>query len=232
MKKASLGFATQKQAIEAVRAIVNRYGLNAEFFDPLLQRLFVEQPYWQSPPGPTFTKFKWIKQELPNGATTERWFMAYAPETGWVSRSLNKAIKQQRFNVDSRLREMARFIVMPIVSAFRDRHPFCEYCDPSMPMPTKHVHHTVAMKEIVDQALALLTDADRLEIAEAYYDWKSREQFQLPADHKFVRHILDRHSEPGLLEAVCIEHHNTVHGKATHVQPISDGADEPIEPED
>ena len=218
MKKSSIGFATQKQATEAIRAIVSPRGLNEEFFDPLLQRLFVEQPYWQSPPGPAYTKFKWIKQTLPNGATTERWFTAYSIETGWESRSFNKAIKQQRFNIDDRLREMARFTVMPIVSAFRDDHPFCEYCDPSMPMQTKHVHHTVPMKEIVDEALALLTDADRLQIAKAYYNWKLMKQFQLPDNHKFVKYILARHAEPGLLEAVCIEHHNTAHGKATHVR--------------
>src|SRR5262245_53528778 len=90
-KKPSLGFPTQKEARVAIQAIVNQYGLEQEFFHPLLQRLFVEQCYWQEPPGPAFTKFKWSKHALASGATTERWFMCFDGER-WVERSWNKAI--------------------------------------------------------------------------------------------------------------------------------------------
>lgn len=216
-KKTSIGFATQKEARAAIRAIVNQYGLEQEFFDPLLQRLFVEQPYWQEPPGPAFTKFKWIKYTLPNGATTERWFTAYLPGGGWQGVSFNKAINRDYFDLDKILAIMARDVVTPIVSAYRDAHPFCEHCEDDFPERTAHVHHTIEMRYIIKQAIELLSDAERLEITESYRNGRGTiQQFRLSDEHKFVRYILDAHKCLDLLVALCRRHHNDAHGKETH----------------
>lgn len=208
-KKSSIGFATQKQAREAIRAIVHQYGLEQEFFHPLLQRLFIEQPYWQEPPGPTFTKFKWSKQTLPSGATTEKWFWCYDAELGmWIDRSWNRAIRREQPDPVRDLRVYARELVAPIVNAYRDAHPFCEHCKDGFPERTAHVHHTIAMKTITDGALALLTAADFAALTKLPIPVTSGCQ-------KFAQYILDAHCLD-ILVALCVRHHNDAHGKETH----------------
>src|SRR6516165_1336659 len=122
MAKPALGFPTIKALEQAVKEIVNQYPVNVEFFHPLLQKLFIERPYWCDPPGFTFTKFKWILYELPNGATTERWFTAFSPETGWRGPSWKKSVHGKKITLEDKLREFARWRSSPIVSIYLKEH--------------------------------------------------------------------------------------------------------------
>jgi hypothetical protein len=214
-KKSSLGFPTQKEAFAAVRAIVNQYGLEQEFFHPLIQRLFIEQPYWCDPPGPAFTKFKWTKHELPNGATTERWFMCFLER--WQERSWRKAIAGPP-SFDRWLQIIAREAIMPIVSAYRDTHPICEHCkSQGRIVMTAHVHHTVPMKQIVHDALSKLTAFEHAQLAAYFSDGGVNHNFSAFSSsfpqHEFISHVVWRHTVPGLLIALCVDHHYEVEGK-------------------
>jgi hypothetical protein len=215
-RKPSLGFPTQKEARAAIQAIVNQYGLEQEFFHPLIQRLFIEQPYWCNPPGPTFTKFKWRKHTLPNGATTERWFYCFDPKlNAWIPRSWNQAIIRKRRSAAARLREYARFhLTTPIVSEYRDAHPFCEHCKrEGRTTMTAHVHHTTNFSLIVDEALMFLT-AEDLAYIDEHPEFSEPALIELSEGGKsFVNHILQYHKQPGLLISLCIDHHYEVEGK-------------------
>jgi len=221
-KKPTLGFPTQKEARAAIQAIVNQYGLEQEFFHPLLQRLFLECCYWHEDLPCFFTKFKWTKHTLPNGATTERWFNCYSPEMGiWFDRSWNKALINKLDDPASDLRAYARFqLAMPIVSAYRDAHPFCEHCArEGRTVLTAHVHHTTPMKDIIARGLALLSADDLALVAELPIG------MSVPSV-KFIEHIREAHKQPGLLLALCVRHHNDAHGKKTHTSD-PDAYDDP-----
>jgi hypothetical protein len=215
MAKPSLGFSTQKAAREAIRRIVHQYGVDQEFFDPLLQRLFIERPYWCDPPGPTFIKFKWISQELPNGATTDRWMTGRLPDQTWMRISFNRAISGRRATLSEILGNWARDLASPIVSKYHDLHPFCEHC-PAYLTLSDHVHHTTPMADIIKVGIAKLTDAQKADILAQYANRFGVNSFVLPDSHPFSIHVLEQHQQRGLLVALCTRHHNSAHGKQTH----------------
>lgn len=220
MAKASLGYPTIKQAREVIRAIVDQYKVDEEFFHPLLQQLFIEQPYWCEPPGPKCTKFKWVWHKLPSGASTVRWFMAYCDESGWKGGgvvgwkglSWRRAVELDKFNLDAELKVVARDRASVIVNEYRKAHPWCEY--PDCGLEADHVHHVVPMKEIVAGGISLLDVSDRYRIQQTY-DWWSEKQFTLPDEHKFMQHLLKYHGSE-MLRSLCRTHHNDAHGKQTH----------------
>ena len=211
----------------AVRAIIgtpsNRtYAMNEEFFHPLLQRLFVEQPYWCDPPGPVCTKFKWVFRVLPYGATSEWQFMAYCDEpgwkkknggSGWKSVSWRKAVRRYKFNIIDELREVANARISMITARHRQVHRFCEHED--CVAWSEHVHHCkMTRKQIITEAIGEL-GAEDLAAIQAQYDWWQDTPFMLPDEHKFIQRILDHHG-PGTLRALCFKHHNDAHGHQTH----------------
>ena len=230
-RKRSLGFATIKEAQAAVRAIVGtpsspRYRLDEEFFHPLLQRLFIEQPYWCEPPGPVCTKFKWTHRVLPYGATTDWQFMAYSDEPGWKKKksgldagwksvSWRKAVGWYKFDIVKELKEVANHRISIFTAAHREAHRRCEH--EGCTSFADHVHHCVMPRlEIVAEALASMSDEDFDKVREMY-DWWSDAQFTLPDDHKFMQSVIARHG-PGTLRSLCRKHHNDAHGHQTHVQ--------------
>jgi len=225
--KRSLGFPTIKEAVAAVREIVGtpaspRYKLDEEFFHPLLQRLFIEQPYWCEPPGPRCTKFKWTTRVLAYGATTEWQFMAYCEEdgwkkanggNGWKSVSWRKAVRWYKFDIVKELREVADHRISILTATHREQFRFCE--QEGCTRFADHVHHCVmTRKEIVDEALADLSDEEFDKIRELY-DWFTDAVFALPDEHKFIQAIIARHG-PGTMRSLCRKHHNDAHGHQTH----------------
>ena len=229
--KPSLGFSSMKDAKAAVRAIVGtpanpKYKLNEEFFHPLLQRLFVEQPYWREPPGPVCTKFKWTVRLLPYGATSEWQFMAYSdepgwkkkkggPDAGWKSVSWRKAVDWYKFDIVKELKEVANHRISMFTAAHRAVNQYCEH--DGCTLLADHVHHCgMSRGDIVTEALASLSDEDFDRIRELY-DWWSDDMFMLPDDHKFMQSVIARHG-PGTLRSLCRRHHNDAHGHQTHVE--------------
>jgi hypothetical protein len=209
MSKPALGLSTQGKLRAAIKSIVNEHKVEEEFFHPLLQRLFIERPSNCDPPGPTFTKFKWTRKTLPNGAIIERWFMAFSEEYGWMGASYNKCIDGKKFNIVDELNDFARWRIMTIVSSYRNNHPFCEH--PECRERTEHIHHVTPMKVIVSDAIAILSEEDLKKCLELY-DRFSPDRYSLPDDHKFTSLILDRHGQ-GSLMALCIDHHYEIEGK-------------------
>ena len=227
--KPSLGFTSIKDAEAAVRAIVGtpakpRFKVGEEFFDPLLQRLFVEQPYWCDPPGPKCTKFKWVSHTLPYGATTDWWFMAYCDdpswkkpngERGWIGVSWRKAVQHYKFDIVTELKTIANTRISIITGVYREAHPMCEH--EGCTSYADHVHHDVwSREEIVLTALADLTEQEFIDI-KAQYDWWSEAQFMLPDEHKFIQSLLAAHAL-STLRSLCRRHHNDAHGHQTHVK--------------
>lgn len=211
-KKPCIGFPTQDAAREAIREIVWKYATHQEFFHPLVQQLFLERPYWCDPPGPRFLRFKWGSKPLPNGTPNDRHFMALSPTLGWVSVSFNKALAGKRMTPETVLANFARERVMSITTDYRARYPVCAHCD----RLASDVHHTVPIAQILREAMDPLT-ADQLdEIMDLYLTWRGIQSFTLPDEHPFTKVVLDYHRQPGILVALCKEHHNTAHGKKTH----------------
>jgi hypothetical protein len=218
-RRPSIGYPTITAAEAAIREIVSKYDVEQEFFHPLLQQLFIEQPYWCDPPGPVCTMFKWVLRELPTGASA-RWFMAYCDEAGWKGGdvvgwkgvSWKKAVRLFKFSIIDELKAVAQLRTSVLKNDYRKMHPYCEYAGCSK--LADHVHHVIAMKQIIAVALSSLTETDHVEVLNLY-DWTAESQFMLPDNHKFMRVLLDQH-KPGVLMSVCRRHHNDLEGKQTH----------------
>ena len=204
-----LGFKTKTACYQAIKKIIDQYGRDQEFFDPLLQRLFIEHPYSVSAPGPTFTKFKMIRHELPGFGFTDRWFMAYHEDNGWCGASWRDCCLKGEFDLDAELKRFAGSLVATFKVDYKRLHPICEFGD--CRTLAADAHHKVPMKLIVAEAIKLLTLKDKEEIIKNL-DPFSVEMFSLPTKHKFTRHIVDRH-KPGILMSVCVKHHYELEGK-------------------
>lgn len=209
-----LGFPTKTACYQAIKKIVDQYGVGQEFFDPLVQRLFMEHPYHGKIPGPKFTKFKWIRHET-NGFITDRWFTAYHEERGWSGASWVKCSKSGDFCLETELKDFAGRLSGPIKKAHRTRFPFCQY--KGCISLADHVHHLVPMKTISAEAIALLSKKDLKQIMKEF-DPLDVGMFTLSLNHKFTRHVLERH-KPEILMSVCIDHHYALEGKTKRSAP-------------
>jgi len=222
MAKRCLGFPTKKEARAAIQVIAWMYNPGQEFFHPLLQQLFLEQPYWCDPPGPRFIRFKWASKPLPNGAPNDRHFMGYSADTGWVSVSYQKALRNKRLEVVDVLTDFARGRVMSIVTEYRARNPRCAHCE----RPAADVHHDVALADIIYNSMLPLTREQETEIMAQYTTWRGIHSFTLPDSHPFTAKLLNYHNIPGVLVSLCKEHHNAAHGKKTHIRKDDQGGGE------
>jgi hypothetical protein len=225
MSKPALGFPTQKELNIAVKSIVNRYNLySGEFYHPLLERLFLERPYWPEWCNALpvhFTKFKWVMGTVPNGGTTERYFMAWSEKTGWIAKSLNKAIKGERLTLRDILERCGRDRVARILSQYRNEHPLCEFDE--CVLPSQDVHHLKPMREIWDEVFNQLS-IEELDSYKILYEPFSSKGFALPNNSKFITLVLQHHHSSNL-KALCKDHHYAIEGKKRRKEDVRSADD-------
>jgi hypothetical protein len=197
--KPALGYPTQTALKAAVKAIVTPYPTGAEFFDPLLQRLFVERPYDCDPPGPTYTNFKYDRLILPNGKVWDRIFKAFNEDFGWRRRSWNKCVDGVKNDFERRLNRFARWRALMIVARYRDTSPACEWQADDDHCGRIIVHHMIPMRRIIDDAIERMTREETSALSKELYLWERTDDFEILDHHKFTQRLLERHAEPGCL---------------------------------
>lgn len=209
----ALGYSTQTALRAAIKAIVDPRPTGTEFFDLLLQRLFVERPYDCDPPGPTYTKFRYDKLILPNGRVWDRIFKAFNEEFSWRRRSWSKCVCGVKDDIERKLSDFARWRIIEIVARYQMNNPACEWQSGGSHYGRLEVHHLIPMWRIVDDAIASMSDTETSAISKEIHIWKTADDFEVLDHHKFTRHVLDRHAEPRCLMTLCQGHHYEIEGK-------------------
>jgi hypothetical protein len=212
--KPALGYPTQKELRAAIKAIVDPYPNHVEFFHPLLQRLFIERPYYGDPPGPTYTKFKWMEQKQPNGKVWDRWFMVYNEQLGWRSRSWNKCVDGKKFDIVFELKAFARWRAdLDIIPRHQMNNPACQWTADANHGGPLEVDHLIPMRTIVEEAIALTPKKELAAITKVIQEWRMSDDCTIYDHWTFTKHLLKRHAEPGCLMTLCKNHHYAIEGK-------------------